>query len=244
MPTFSKVAPTLIARGSLALAALMASVATPAARPPQQVTIGGTVTGLLGSELILQNNKFELLPIESNGTFTFPMNHAIGESYNVFVITQPVGPAQVCTVANGSGIIKTTVTNISITCTGGGPPPLTFTGSTPSNGATGVARTVQAAFNFSATLDGTSISTNSVALRDSFGAAVAESLGFSGSQLTVRGVDKLLPLTPYTINVNTNLRGAGGQVLDHPVTVGFTTTPRSSSIDSMERASTCGRTVS
>jgi hypothetical protein len=100
---------------------------------------------------------------------------------------------------------------------------MTFTGSTPANGTTNVSRTVQATLNFSAPLDGSTVTTNNVALRDSFNANVPESLGFSGSQLSVQGAAKLLPLTPYTVNVTTGLRGTGGQVLDHAVTVGFAT---------------------
>jgi hypothetical protein len=207
----------------LLIAGFVAVNSAQAAIPSQTVSVGGTVTGLLGSDFILQNNRTDLLVVESNGTFTFPQKYAIGQSYNVFVLGQPEAPAQLCTVANGSGVIKTNVTNITVTCTGGGPPTMSFTGSNPTNGATGVSRTVQAALNFSAPLAGSSINTSTITLRDALGTSVPETLGSSGSQFVVQGTSKLLPLTRYAVNVSTALRGTGGEVLDNPVTVGFTT---------------------
>ena len=79
-------------------------------------TIGGTVTGLLGMGLILTNNSTnDFSP--NNGSFTFPRTYASGVIYNVRVKTQPRDPAQVCTVANGSGTIQdANVTNVVVSC--------------------------------------------------------------------------------------------------------------------------------
>lgn len=80
-------------------------------------TVGGSVGGLAGSGLVLQNNGGDNLPIGADGGFTFPTAVPSGASYNVTVATQPGGPAQSCTVANGSGIIGAdNVTNVSVSC--------------------------------------------------------------------------------------------------------------------------------
>jgi hypothetical protein len=65
--------------------------------------ITGTVTGLQGSGLVLQDNGGDNLPIAANGNFTFPTQLPVGTTYNVTVLTQPASPAQICTVANATG---------------------------------------------------------------------------------------------------------------------------------------------
>ena len=50
----------------------------------------------------------------------FPSPIASGAPYNVTVLTQPSGPSQSCTVANGSGTIGSAdVTNVAVTCATG-----------------------------------------------------------------------------------------------------------------------------
>ena len=81
-------------------------------------TVGGTVTGLAGSGLVLQNNGGDDLAVAANGGFAFPTRLASGAAYDVTVKTQPTNPAQTCTVANGSGTIAATdVSNVAVTCT-------------------------------------------------------------------------------------------------------------------------------
>ena len=65
--------------------------------------IGGTVSGLLGSGLALQNNGKDDLVIPSSGLFKFPTSLYPGEPYAVTVRTQPSVPTQTCTVAKGTG---------------------------------------------------------------------------------------------------------------------------------------------
>ncbi len=80
-------------------------------------TLGGTVSGLAGTGLVLQNNGADDLAIASSGTFTFATPVATGGAYSVKVKTQPSGPAQTCTVGNGSGSISgANVTNVTVTC--------------------------------------------------------------------------------------------------------------------------------
>lgn len=80
-------------------------------------TVGGSVSGLTGSGLILQNNGGSDLAVSANGSFAFAASLADGTSYNVTVLSQPSNPGQICTVANGSGkIAGGNVTNIAVTC--------------------------------------------------------------------------------------------------------------------------------
>ncbi len=81
-------------------------------------TVGGTVSGLAGSGLVLQDNGGDDLPISSSGTFTFATPVALGSPYAVTVKTQPTNLSQTCTVTNGTGTITAAaVTNVSVACT-------------------------------------------------------------------------------------------------------------------------------
>jgi hypothetical protein len=92
--------------------------APPAASPAQgSFSIGGSVTGLVGRGLVLQNSGGGDLPIASDGSFNFAATVPTGAAYNVTVLTQPSSPAQRCTVANGSGTVANgNVTGVTITC--------------------------------------------------------------------------------------------------------------------------------
>jgi hypothetical protein len=113
-------AKTLASRGIsgicvLALALLLASCKI--GRDPTY-TVGGTVSGLTGTGLVLQNNGGNNLAISANGAFTFLTALKKGASYSVTVLTQPSG--QSCTVMNGTGSIGANVTNVAVTCVSNG----------------------------------------------------------------------------------------------------------------------------
>ena len=77
--------------------------------------VGGTVSGLTGAGLVLQNNAGNNLSVSASGAFTFTTSVASGGAYAVTILTQPAG--QVCSLANGSGTIAAAaVTNVSVTC--------------------------------------------------------------------------------------------------------------------------------
>lgn len=80
--------------------------------------VGGTLTGLVGSGLVLQNNGGDDLPITASDTqFTFRTPVAEGASYDVSVNAQPSSPAQTCTVAGGSGTMGNgDVTSVVVNC--------------------------------------------------------------------------------------------------------------------------------
>ena len=81
-------------------------------------TIGGTVSGLSGTGLVLQDNGGNNLSVSANGSFTFSTAVATGGTYDVTVLTQPSSPAQTCTVTNGTGSATTNVTNVAVACGG------------------------------------------------------------------------------------------------------------------------------
>jgi 6-phosphogluconolactonase len=81
-------------------------------------TVGGTLTGLTGQGLVLQDNSGNDLGLASNGAFVFTDGIKNGDTYSVTVKTQPSTPSQTCTVQNASGTIdKANVANILVTCT-------------------------------------------------------------------------------------------------------------------------------
>jgi len=84
--------------------------------PNPTYIVGGTVSGLQGSRLALQNGNTHLA-VAGDGAFTFPDMLTSGASYAVTVQTQPSNPTQECAVANGSGAVAAAnVTNITVTC--------------------------------------------------------------------------------------------------------------------------------
>ena len=79
-------------------------------------TVGGTVSGLTGTGLILQNNGGDDLSISSNGTFTFSTAISDGDTFHVTVLTPPSG--QACLITNASGTISgANVTDVTVTVT-------------------------------------------------------------------------------------------------------------------------------
>lgn len=78
-------------------------------------TVGGAVTGLQGTGLVLKNNGTDNLTITAGGDFNFAKSIVDGEVYEVTVSTQPDG--QHCDVINGKGsIVGANVTNVQVTC--------------------------------------------------------------------------------------------------------------------------------
>lgn len=83
------------------------------------LTVGGSVSGLIGSGLVLQDNGTNNFQVTGTGnvpfTFSSPVN--AGSAYAVTVLTQPSNPAQTCSVVNGTGTVSGNVSNVQIICT-------------------------------------------------------------------------------------------------------------------------------
>ena len=121
--------------------------------PPTTYTIGGTVSGLTGTGLVLQDNGGNNLSVSANGGFAFSNSVASGATYSVSVLTEPTG--QSCTVTNGSGTASANVTNVQVTCSnlytiGGTVSGLTGTGLVlQENGGNNLSVSANGAFTFS-----------------------------------------------------------------------------------------------
>jgi 6-phosphogluconolactonase len=104
----------------------VAPISTPVTPLPSATyTVGGTVTGLAGPGLVLEDSAGNItddLAVSSSGSFTFGAKLGKGLEYGIGVKTQPLTPPQYCQVGepNGSGIIgAANVTNVQVTCAAG-----------------------------------------------------------------------------------------------------------------------------
>jgi hypothetical protein len=114
-------AATLVASCGDAVVSSTPPTSSPSPPGAPGVSIGGTVSGLVGT-VVLQNNGSDTLSISVNGRFTFPTRVASGSSYSVSVSTQPAG--QTCTVTGGAGTVSAgNVTNVSVACSANNPAP-------------------------------------------------------------------------------------------------------------------------
>lgn len=103
-------------------------------------TVGGTITGLTGTGLVLQNNAGDDLTVPAGATtFTFSTAVPSGAPYAVTVLTQPTSPSQLCTVEAGAGTVTAAgITDVAITCV-----PATFTVGGTITGLTGTGLVLQ-----------------------------------------------------------------------------------------------------
>ena len=123
-----------------------------------QYTVGGTVSGLSGSGLVLASNTGETVNVGADGAFSFKTTFPDGSPYYVLVLTQPGSPTQTCVATNGSGTIQSSnVTGITVACKtktaptdtiGGVVVGLTGSGLVLQNGSDTVAVTANGSFVF------------------------------------------------------------------------------------------------
>lgn len=84
---------------------------------PTAFTVGGNVTGLVGTGLVLENNGGDDLPIAADGAFTFTTPVASGAGFAVTVDKQPTGPKQTCVVTGGTGtVVAGDVSTVTVNC--------------------------------------------------------------------------------------------------------------------------------
>lgn len=77
-------------------------------------TIGGTLSGILTSGVVLRKQNGDDLTVAANGTFTFATGTPVGQAYSISIITQP-GDTR-CIIQNADGIANAAVSNIIVTC--------------------------------------------------------------------------------------------------------------------------------
>ena len=81
--------------------------------PPPAFTIGGTVSGLVGTGLVLSDNGGDALTVNASGAFTFATKITSGGAYNV-TAAAPQGEA--CAVTGGAGTAAADVTSVTVSC--------------------------------------------------------------------------------------------------------------------------------
>jgi hypothetical protein len=85
-------------------------------------TVGGSISGLSGGMILRLSADGVMrgdMAFAANGPFSFTPVMNPGEAYKVAIVSQPTG--QNCAVSNGTGVVtSTSVTNVSISCTGTG----------------------------------------------------------------------------------------------------------------------------
>ncbi len=78
-------------------------------------TVGGSIAGLTGPGLVLEDNGGDNLAVAAGaGSFTFSTPLAAGSAYSITVAAQPVG--QSCAVSGGTGKVTGNVTDAALTC--------------------------------------------------------------------------------------------------------------------------------
>ena len=176
-----------------------------------QFTIGGTISGLDGNGLLLQNNAADNLVATVNGPFTLPTALVDGSDYNVtlFVLVQPGAPSQSCTLSNGSGTLAgADVTNVAVNCvtdqfTVGG----TVTGLGGSslvlqnNGGDDLAIAANGPFTFAAPLDDGSSYTVTVATQPSNLGRFCSVINGSGTLAGANVTSVFIDCEPISIEV-------------------------------------------
>jgi hypothetical protein len=100
--------------GGLALVGCASSSSSP------RYKIGGSVSGLAGTGLVLHGSiaggAGEDLPVAANGSFTFPTKASSGATFAVTVKTQPSAPTEFCSVAPQSGTVGGADVAVTVTC--------------------------------------------------------------------------------------------------------------------------------
>lgn len=79
-------------------------------------SVSVNVSGLTGSNLVLQDNLGDDLMVVANGTVSFKTALGNGQSYSVTVLTQPSSPAQGCAVSKGAGKIASSAVVADVVC--------------------------------------------------------------------------------------------------------------------------------
>lgn len=192
---------------------------------PPKITVGGTVAGLSGAGLVLQNNGGDDLAVSANGAFSFKTAVDTGSAYNITVLTQPASPSQTCSVANASGTAPATnVTTVNVTCStgaftvGGTVSGLTGSGLVlRNNGADDLAIASNGSFTFAAALasgSGFDVTIATQPSRPSQTCTVADASGTIGSG-DVRTVKVSCATNDFTIRGTVSGLAGSGLVLQN-----------------------------
>jgi len=175
-------------------------------------TVGGTVSGLTGSGLVLQDNGGDSLMVTASGTFTFATSVASGGAYAATVMANPAMPSQTCVVTNGAGTVTdANITSVTVTCTTN-----TYT---VGGMVTGLAATDNlvlqdnAGDNLTVTASGAFTFATSVASGAPYAVTILSASGVTAQTCTVSGSSGTIgagDVTSVAINCTTNKYTIGG----------------------------------
>lgn len=182
-------------------------------------SVGGSVTGMTGSGLVIANNTTDQLTLNAVGDFVFTEELEAGQTFDVQVVTRPANPANICSIENASGTIGSAdVSNIEILCTG----PLVLTDIQPADADENVSRAIRPLLSFSTDIDPATALPENIMLTSAAG-DVGMTFNVAANEVTLTPDSILLPLTDYTLNVTTDILGSGGERLLDPLRITFKT---------------------
>jgi N-acetylneuraminic acid mutarotase len=95
-------------------------------------TLGGDISGLRGSGLLVANGAGTVEVAAGASSFMFPTPLVTGSTYAVTIPSQPAG--QICRVTDGTGVVESAAVSVKISCSG----PWAFVSGSSKNGAPGV----------------------------------------------------------------------------------------------------------
>lgn len=85
--------------------------------PSDSYLVGGTVVGLAGGSVVLQNNDGDAVTVDADGSFTFTTPVPASGAYRVAVSAHPSIPLQTCAVEAGTGTVEAAdVTSVVVRC--------------------------------------------------------------------------------------------------------------------------------
>jgi len=182
----------------------------------QSYTVGGSVSGLSGSGLVLQNNAGDILSISANGSFTFPTSIADGDGYSVSVLSQPGSPTQSCTVSNGSGTIAgANISDVSVACSTVSTPTYTVGGTVSGLSGSGLVLQNNGGDNLSISTNGSFTFPNSLSDGSSYSVSVQTQPGSPNQSCAVTNGSGSLSganVTNVSISCTTQSYTVGGSV--------------------------------
>jgi uncharacterized repeat protein (TIGR03803 family) len=85
--------------------------------PTPKYSVNATVSGLVGTGLVLALNAGGQVTVNSDSTVQFPTPLAVGSSYSVSIVAQPASPPQTCTLTGGTGTVTSaSAPSVTVAC--------------------------------------------------------------------------------------------------------------------------------
>ncbi len=194
--------------------------------PPATYGVGGTVSGLSGAGLQLQDNGADVIAVSASGSFTFQGRLAAGAAYAVTILAQPAG--QACAIANGSGTIAAAdVSSIAVTCTNN-PVPLAVSAVAPADQAASAPRSGAVNATFNRAVSPASATASAVTVTGPEGAAITGTVVVNnGANVQWTPSAGGLPgATTYAVTLAGSIQDTSGSALGQPFSAHFTTAPQ------------------